>query len=131
MPGEFAETMLAASTAMQINGKGRHIGPPDALFDLRVAPAVRKRASRRKGDDALRMADELGAHVAAGGAGGAYPAAHQELAVERVLDVDGKAPAHARRRRLRRDGGVVAKVEPVRKPSPAKSSRKLACGSVM
>ena len=40
LPGEFAETMLAASTAMQINGKGRHIGPPDALFDLRVGKDV-------------------------------------------------------------------------------------------
>lgn len=40
LPGEFAETMLAASTAMQISGKGRHIGPPDALFDLRVGKDV-------------------------------------------------------------------------------------------
>lgn len=40
LPGEFAETMLAASTAMQINGKGRHVGPPDALFDLRVGKDV-------------------------------------------------------------------------------------------
>lgn len=40
LPGEFAETMLAASTAMQINGKGRRVGPPDALFDLRVGQDV-------------------------------------------------------------------------------------------
>jgi cholesterol oxidase len=40
LPGEFAETMLAASSSMQINGKGRRIGPQDALFDLRVGKDV-------------------------------------------------------------------------------------------
>ncbi|MFN3743134.1 MAG: GMC family oxidoreductase [Hyphomicrobiaceae bacterium] len=40
LPGAFAETLLAASTAMQINGKGRQIGAPDALFDLRVGKDV-------------------------------------------------------------------------------------------
>ena len=40
LPGEFAENLLAASTAMQINGKGRRIGPQDALFDLRVGKDV-------------------------------------------------------------------------------------------
>ena len=40
LPGEFAETLLAASTAMQVNGKGRHIGPRDALFDLRVGKDI-------------------------------------------------------------------------------------------
>ena len=40
LPGEFADNLLAASTSMQVNGKGRRIGPADALFDLRVGKDV-------------------------------------------------------------------------------------------
>jgi cholesterol oxidase len=40
LPGDFADTMLAASTSMQINTGGRRIGPADALFDLRVGKDV-------------------------------------------------------------------------------------------
>ena len=40
LPGEFAETLLAASSSMQINGNGRRFGAPDALFDLRTGKDV-------------------------------------------------------------------------------------------
>ena len=36
LPGDFADTLLGASTSLQINGNGRRIGPADALFDLRA-----------------------------------------------------------------------------------------------
>ena len=40
LPGEFAESLLAASTSTQINTGGRRVGPADALFDVRVGKDV-------------------------------------------------------------------------------------------
>lgn len=40
LPGDFPTTLWASQREMQVSVAGRHIGAPDALFDLRLGPDV-------------------------------------------------------------------------------------------
>lgn len=95
------------------------------LVDLRITPAVSKPATRRQPHDVPCMVSKLDISVQAASTFCAHAMQDEEAVSQSVLCVDRERPRHVNGQCIGSDGGVVAKVDTVRKSVEVKAAPQL------